>query len=420
MEIIGKGEYELGAVWVAIKVPKGHVCGHANQARIRTFPLNDPENCLYASDTISFAKKIGLYDKTKLDHEFSFTDAYDPVSFFGIRFCEARVYSFYSAVMGSEWSLQYLDYIQGKNESNHLPLFVKPVNNKKISVADAMQYMRSHYENTALDMSGNTFSDVGAGSDLSPNRVRPLTWESGTGTNKKTFFHERPIATQQTGWNFVAQSRRWLPRELAGLLWFGVDDSSVTVHFPIYGSSTKVPESFAGLGIQDGVVPPMMQFSFDSAFYVFNLVANWAYSRWSVIYPDVYKLILQKEYDFQQDILNVDKVALRIYNEKGASNAIEYVTNFSVDAGNKLVKDWLVFFGQLFVKYRDGYVITENKNELSCGCDAASAAYSNNWYDRIVSENGDHYMFVEDTVVVDDDGKKNLKPISKIELLKKF
>ena len=55
-----------------------------------------------------------------------------------------------------------------------------------------------------------------------------------------SFLHERPIATPQTGWNFVAQSRSWMPRQLAGLLWFGVDDSSTTVRFPIYGSATKV------------------------------------------------------------------------------------------------------------------------------------------------------------------------------------
>jgi dipeptidase len=83
MEIIGKGNYEKGAVWVARKIPDGYVCAHANQARITTFPLNDPENSLYSPDVISFARKIGLYEGS--DENFSFSDVYDAVTFSGAR-----------------------------------------------------------------------------------------------------------------------------------------------------------------------------------------------------------------------------------------------------------------------------------------------------------------------------------------------
>jgi dipeptidase len=31
LEMIGKGQMELGAVWVAMRIPNGHVSGHANQ-----------------------------------------------------------------------------------------------------------------------------------------------------------------------------------------------------------------------------------------------------------------------------------------------------------------------------------------------------------------------------------------------------
>ncbi|MBQ7985368.1 MAG: C69 family dipeptidase, partial [Bacteroidales bacterium] len=39
MELIGKGKGYKGAVWVARMIPDGYVSGHANQARITTFPL---------------------------------------------------------------------------------------------------------------------------------------------------------------------------------------------------------------------------------------------------------------------------------------------------------------------------------------------------------------------------------------------
>jgi hypothetical protein len=103
----------------------------------------------------------------------------------------------------------------------------------------------------------------------------------------------------------VCQSRADVPKEMAALLWFGIDDSSTSVHFPVYGSVTRVSKGWAGPGPQDGVTPPLMTFSLDSAFYVFNLVANWAYSRWSVIYPDVYSRIIATEAAY------FDKVGLR-------------------------------------------------------------------------------------------------------------
>lgn len=150
MELIGKGRKELGAVWVARKVPDGYVSGHANQARITTFPLDDLENTMYSSDVISFARKNGLFDGE--DSEFSFSDIYDPVTFEGARFCEARVWSYFSTIMGQAWSDQYLDYALGSNLANRMPLWVKP--SVKISPQDVMQGMRNHYEGTALDNSG--------------------------------------------------------------------------------------------------------------------------------------------------------------------------------------------------------------------------------------------------------------------------
>lgn len=421
MELIGKGNYEKGAVWVAVKVPDGYICAHANQARITTFPLNDADSCMYAPDTISFAKRIGLYPRTGRDSDFSFSDVYDPVTFSGARACEARVWSVYGAVMGAEWAQRYEDYALGYNLTNRMPLFVKPA--AKISVTDTMELMRSHYENTALDMAGLQFSDVGAAYSETPYRAHPLTWSStvqpdgSTGDKAVGYMHERPIATPQTGWNFVAQSRRWMPTPLSGLLWFGVDDSSTTVHFPVYGSATKVPESFAGKGSQQGVTAPMMTFSMDSAFYVFNLVANWAYSRWDLIYPEVRAEILRRESAFVSQISEVDRAAQVLLEEKGAAAAVAYVTDFSVAAGNALVKDWAAFFGQLFVKFRDGYVVTADPSEKTCGCKAVSASYPQAWFDRIVKDTGAHYAVRSDDLTLGGKRTAALSPVSKRDLL---
>lgn len=398
MEIIGKGEYELGAVWVARRLPDGAVSGHANQARITTFPLNDPENCLYSRDVISFARSRGFYSGS--DEAFSFSDVYDPVTFSGARFCDARVWSFFGAIMGEAWANTYLDYAQGFNLTNRMPLWVFP--EAKLTAADVMEHMRNHYENTPLDMSGTEISDVGAMAFGAPYRWRPMTWSASNGGS---YLHERAIATQQTGWNFVAQSRANYPRELSGLLWFGVDDSSTCVHFPVYGSATRVSSAFGGAGAQDGVVPPMMTFDMGKAFPVFNLVANWAYSRWAVIYPELKAEIVHRERSFTLQLPAVEQKALQLYEAGDVAGAVEVLTAFSETAGDNLVKDWAAYFGYLFMRFRDGYVVEENPDSTSCGCTVNTASYGLKWYDRIVENTGDHYLVPED----------NLKTISKVQ-----
>ena len=112
MELIGKGPGKKGAVWVARRIPDGYISGHANQARITTFPpadgkrsitskeldkINNPEvETIYAYDVIDVAREFGWY-KGK-DKDFSFSDTYAPLDFGAARFCEARVWAGFNKV----------------------------------------------------------------------------------------------------------------------------------------------------------------------------------------------------------------------------------------------------------------------------------------------------------------------------------
>ena len=143
MEMVGKGKKEKGSVWVARRIPDGFICSHANQSRITTFPLNDPANCLYAPDVISFARENGWYDGP--DSEFSFCDAYCPADFGGLRGCEARAWSAFN-ILCNGWftfydndgnlvtkdAYSYLDFAMGYNPENKMPLWVKP--SKKVTM----------------------------------------------------------------------------------------------------------------------------------------------------------------------------------------------------------------------------------------------------------------------------------------------
>ena len=229
MEMVSKGMKEKGAVWVAIRIPDDCISGHANQSRIHQIPFDDKENCMYSDDVVSFARDMGYFSGK--DEDFSFCNAYAVTDYLALRGCDGRVWSFYNKyATGMD---KYLPYILAEG-GEVLPLYIKP--DRKLSVQDMQAMLRDHFDGTELDMT----KDPGAGPWHSPYRFAPLIWKS----DSVEYVHERPIATQQTGFTLVAQMRSWLPDEIGGILWFGVDDSAMTVYNPIYCAITKVPECY--------------------------------------------------------------------------------------------------------------------------------------------------------------------------------
>jgi dipeptidase len=377
MDIIGKGspqkikdkngkvikvKYNKGAVWVARRVPDGYICAHANQSRIQQFPLNDPENCKYAPDVISFAREKGWYKGE--DKDFSFAATYAPLTFEGLRFCEARVYSFFRRAAPS-LNLS-ADYIKGIEGAEPLPLWIKP--DKKISVKDAMGLMRDHYEGTELDMT----KDAGAGPFHCPYRWRPLTWK----VDSVEYFNERAISTQQTGFSFITQSRTWMPDCVGGLVWFGVDDTYSTVYCPIYCSMTVVPNSFA---VGNG---NFYNYSETSAFWAFNYVSNWAYTRYSDMIVDIQ--MVQKEFETKFIILQpaVEKAASELINNGQTDYAIQYLNDYSMTQAENVTTRWKQLGHDLLVKYMDGNVKDDKGNVIH-------PPYPHSWYKNIIQNTGD-------------------------------
>ena len=405
-ELIGKGEGEKGAVWVARKIPDGYVSGHANQARITTFPLEKNNNsisskdidkifdkdieCVYAEDVISFAKEKGFY-KGK-DKDFSFSDVYAPVGFGGARFCEIRVWTMFNKVapgMDNYWG-----YVKGDIEhpkphkegepitpdnyaNNRMPLWVKA--EKKVSVQDMMAFMRDHLEGTELDMS----NDVGAGPFAMPYRWRPLTWK----VDGVAYCNERATATQQTGFSFIAQSRSWLPDAIGGIIWWGVDDASGTVYMPMYASITTIPHNFA---VGNG---SMMEWSETSGFWIFNQVQNFVYTRYSLIHPDVEAVQQKLEQEFVDFTPAIDAAAQTMYN-LNKDQAIVFLTNYSGSIAERTFDIWKNLYAQLFMKFMDGNVKT--KKEIPEGYkyttpDLKQPGYSEQKYELIIKETGDQF-----------------------------
>jgi len=363
-EFIGKGPEVNGCLWVARKVPDGYITGHANGPRIRQFPLDDPENTLFAPDIISFAREKGWY--TGSDADFSFADVYGALDYGAVRFCDARVWCMYRrAAPSANFSADWVKNVAG---AEPLPLFIKP--DKKLSVHDVMELMRDHYEGTELDMS----KDVGAGPYELPYRWRPLTWKSG----EREFFNERAVSTQQTGFSFVTQSRSWLPNPIGGVLWFSVDDTYSTVYVPMYCGITRAPKPFAvGNGSFDEV-------TWDSAFWVFNYVSNFAYLRYNDMIKDVRKAQGELEGGFLAAQAGIEDAALALHKQSPRL-AMDYLTEHSSRCADQTMERWRKLGEFLLYKYLDGNV----KDELG---KVKHPGYPESWYQRVAAAGNDHLL----------------------------
>ena len=369
MELIGKGPEDKGIVWVARRIPDGYVSAHANQARITTFPWNDPENCIYAKDVADVARKFGWFEGKNED--FSFADAYAPLDFGAMRGCEARVWAFFRTV--ADDMDKYEDYAMGHNKDNRMPLWVKP--NAKISVKTLMDCMRDHYEGTKMDMT----TDIGAGGEECPYRWRPMYFE----VDGVEYCNERATATQQTGFWLVGQARP----EKVGILWFGTDDAATSPLTPIYVNSTEVPECLReGNGT-------MLKYSDTSMFWITNRVAQFAYLRYNIIGKYVREQVDEWE---NAAIEAVAKVDIQIGNTPKAQKKAKIATEFSVGMAQLVFDYWVDLDKYLMVKFIDGNVkgedekgFIDNGNGKDIPGKITNPGYTERWKRAVVADKGD-------------------------------
>ena len=339
MELIGKGKVEKGAVWVATRVPDDCIAAHANQARFTTINFKDKENWMWSKDVVKFARKQGYYTGKK-DEDFNFQEAYAPYDFSGLYVCEARVWSFFRKFSGD--MDKYFDFASGKTfvetggkyAGERMPLYIKP--NHKVSAQELKNCMRDQYEGTPLDIT--------QGPDAGPWNSKLRYGSLGFKLDSVQYWFERPIATQQTAWSFVAQMRGYESAKAGGILWFGVDDAASTVYVPMYSTITEVPVCFKeGNG-------DMYNYSPTSAWWTYNIVANWAYTKYSAMMPDIKKVQAAWEDKFNAQVEAVDAQVA----DMDPAKATEFLTKYSCAQAQESTAAWKDLGIYLFVKYLDG------------------------------------------------------------------
>ena len=419
MELIGKGmnirnnvNIQKGIVWVAMRVPDGAICAHANQARIGRFPLNDPENCVYAPDVIAFARRKGYFDGP--DDQFSFKKAYCPVDFGTVRGCDARAWSAFNILTDGWFSFydesgnpvtkdafSYLDYVMGKDLEGDIPLFVYP--RKKVGVKDLADVMRDHFEGTPMDMT----QDIGAGGNALPYRWRPMEFT----VDGKTYVNERAIATQQTGFWMVGQARNYVPDEVGGIRWFGTDDAATSYLTPIYTSISEVPECFReGNG-------DLLHYSPTASFWINNRISNACYKMYNIMAPYVREKADAFELDqMERRVHSVDSMAVVLYNQavvklqkklsakgdvmisrKPYAAVTKYVTEYTLETAKNQFAVWSALEVELLVKFMDGNVKPQNPDGSFRHSDYSTGipekvewpGYTDLWKETVAQEHGE-------------------------------
>ena len=377
MEMIGKGA-EKGAVWIAVRIPDDAISGHANEPRIRKVNWKDKENLMYSKDVISFARKRGYFNGK--DEDFSFADAYGEHDKATRRGCDARVWSYFRRF--DPKADKYYAWCAGESDEP-MPLYIVP--EKKVSLKDMQWSMRDHFEGTPFDMT----QDVGAGPNHVPYRWRPMEYE----VDGKKYCMERAIATQQTGWSFVSQSRDWLPDPVGGVLWFGTDDTNTSVYMPFYCGMTEIPSQLDKGDINT--------FDMDANFWMTNWVANQAYNRYDLMIPDIRKVQGALEDKYQNSRIVKEK-ELTAKVESGDMEGYRAAVN---SEGKEIAREATDAYRQLaqylLVKFMDGNMKETDdkgdfiKSEYDLPVYPSFPGYDKKYYENIVKETGDHFLISE-------------------------
>jgi len=387
LEMIGKGKGYKGAVWAAKRVPDGHVHAHANQARITTIlPKDHPEEeTFYSYDAVSFAVKKGLYDP-KSGVPFSFSQVYDPLTFGGARYGEARVYSFFSKVTSlPNFKEEHEQYALGNNLTVRMPWSV-PVKTK-LEVRDVMRYMKDHHDNTVMNMQ----HDVGSGSWNAKFRDRPIHWKY----KDDYYVNERTIGTQQSAWSFVSEMRQKMPNHVGICFWWGPDDATFSVLVPFYPFA-QIPMS---LRTKTGAIN---EFTFDSQFWINNVVANKVYHQWEMLAPIVEKELwaLQDQWLNAQEEIEIAALDKSADGSKDRiTEASKFLSDRTNDKASELKDKWLMLWMKLVTHYRDGVVVGYPKKGHDHGGDimggpvaeCKEVQWRDAWKKYIVDTAGDHF-----------------------------
>lgn len=348
------------AMWVAKKVPDGEVFVAANEFRIREITPKD-KDILYSKDLFKVAKKYKLYnpEKEKLD----WLKIASPGEYDHPYYCLRRVWRLQKKINPN---LKISAWVED-GYTKEYPFSIKPT--KKLSVYDVMNLLRDHYQDTEFDLTKN----MAAGPFGNPNRyMGPYDDKLDFPTLQKIEgAWERPISMYYCGFSYVTQLRDWLPDEIGGVTWVGLNTPETTCFVPFYAGVNNLPLSY-----QTGSTKTFCK---DTAWWAFNFVSNWATLKFSYMIKDIKKMQMEIELLELKKQDEIEKKALKLY-KKNPTLAKNFLTKYCINNANQVVNKWWQLSYYLIEKYSDGFI---NKPKIG-----KTVGYPKWWRDQVGFQKG--------------------------------
>lgn len=291
-----------GAVWAAKRVPDDHITVVPNYSRIRHVDP-DAEDMMCSDNYKQAAIDMGIYDPDS-GEPFIWNRVYGDVE----GKSSTRLWRVYSELAPSrEWDFE---------DTANYPFSIKP--EKKVSVKDVITLFRDTAEGTYQDMAD---AEAWYYENRDGEKVK-----SPLATPQVTYMrplldidYYRPIARYYCSYYWVSQARDFLPDDIGGVLWFGLDNPENSPFIPMYVGTERVPESWKTLNRD--------KLDKNSAWWAFGLVDDAVNRRYQDLKPVVDEVLnpMQQHFYSMQNI--VEQKARYMYNNESPEAAREFLTN---------------------------------------------------------------------------------------------
>ena len=336
-EIVGPGKGQVGAVWVAQRVPDGHVSVCANASRIRQINLRDRNHFMASDNIFEIAEEEGWWDPKEGPFEFCY--AYAP---------ENR-----TSLAGRRREWRVLDLVAPSldlhPESENYPFSVKP--DTLVTMEKLVSIFQDYYEGTPYNFVKDlTVTDEDGKTILSPlaNPFMPYDMNKLFKINGGWGWRgERTIARWYTMYATITQSRDWLPDEIGGVVWLAWDNVANSIYVPLYCSITDVAASFKAPARVHG-------FNRESAWWAFNRLGTLAAQRWGDMRRDVEAVWRPMQTELFEKQSAVEERALNLF-QVNADSARQFLTEYGIEWGDRVVERCWDLGDFLWTKYDEKF-----------------------------------------------------------------
>ena len=321
LEIMGEGPDQIGGIWAAQRVPDGEVSVSANIPRIKYLNRKDEKNFMCSDNVEEVAKKYGLWDG---EGELIWYKAFGSSYSNGKNFRER------------EWFIfnELAPSLNLDRNAEDLPFSVKP--EKKVDVRDVMRLLRSYYEGTDMDITRNLkIVDRNGDTIVSPT-ANP--WMGGNEQKvynmlkPGTIEFKRGVAMSWCSYSFVAQLRDWMPDEIGGICWIGVENPGQSPRIPVYSGCTKMPSCFdrCGHGHYDD----------QTVLWRYRKANKLAQVNWGYAKDIMYKNILRYEDKAFEEMPELEKKVEKLLKKGEKDEAVKMLNRYTADFEAATAETW--------------------------------------------------------------------------------